>query len=255
MMKYAMSCFLLITLIPAGSTTKDVTVETIELAKRFSVAVVCITIDVNHLATSLNSLGSGFVVNRRGDFITASHVTDAMNKQHGCTPSIYLSKTVWADASTADLTFVEFSECWSEPPPVDLSLCRPLENPFMEPHLAKSIGFAAIRTDRLKDGEPVAFTGFPLGIVRPLTSKGDVATYAGDDLIIDRAAWPGASGSPVYDGDGRVVGVVRQAGANVAGGLAFATPADKLQMFLQTAIPQLDTIQENKQTQNPATHL
>ena len=41
-------------------------------------------------------------------------------------------------------------------------------------------------------------------------------------LVIDKNAWPGASGSLVFDSKGNIVGMVVQRGFNDASGLAFA---------------------------------
>jgi hypothetical protein len=92
--------------------------------------------------------------------------------------------------------------------------------------------------DRKRDGASVAFSGFPLDFITPLTSRGAIAGYrasAGteaDEVIIDKATWPGASGSPVYGADGRVVGMILKAGIGPGSGLAYARAASVLQQFL-----------------------
>ena len=55
-----------------------------------------------------------------------------------------------------------------------------------------------------EDGTQIAFTGFPLQNVQPLTSRGSIAAYRAigqtprAQMVIDKNAWPGAGGSPVY---------------------------------------------------------
>lgn len=93
------------------------------------------------------------------------------------------------------------------------------------------------RDDRLPEGSPVAFTGFPIGAVlglHPVTHQGIVSAItpivipAGtareltadkiaalrdpyEVIQLDATAYPGNSGSPVYlPGDGSVVGVINQ---------------------------------------------
>ncbi len=90
-------------------------------------------------------------------------------------------------------------------------------------------------SDRVREGEDYAFTGFPIGMVlglHPVTHRGmisavtPIATPRGKAgeltgtqikrltkpfqvFQLDATAYPGNSGSPLYDpGDGRVVGIV-----------------------------------------------
>jgi len=66
------------------------------------------------------------------------------------------------------------------------------------------------------DGTQVAFTGFPFAARDPMTFRAGVAAYrpvwrdgkAMDEVVLDRSAWPGFSGSPVFLSDGRVIGMV-----------------------------------------------
>ena len=52
------------------------------------------------------------------------------------------------------------------------------------------------------------------------------------DLIVDKNAWPGASGSPVYTDKGMIVGILIQRGFNDASGLAFVRTTPYVQKFL-----------------------
>ena len=51
-------------------------------------------------------------------------------------------------------------------------------------------------------------------------------------LVIDKSAWPGASGSPVYDGDGKVIGLVIETGLAEGAGLTYSRPIDLITDFL-----------------------
>ena len=53
--------------------------------------------------------------------------------------------------------------------------------------------------------------------------------------MVDKSAWPGASGSPVYTANGKVIGLVTQAGLGVGSGLAYAVPSDTIIEFLGKA--------------------
>jgi S1-C subfamily serine protease len=73
------------------------------------------------------------------------------------------------------------------------------------------------RLDTLASGSPVAMLGFPLGglppqgsagVVRPLLTAGVISGRRGDLLELRGYGEKGASGSPVLDRDGRVVGIL-----------------------------------------------
>lgn len=89
-------------------------------------------------------------------------------------------------------------------------------------------------------GDPVEVVGYPGG--GRLTSRtGHVLGYQDDPLgantgrvmVTDVEAQPGSSGSPVYDHEGRVVGVVYAASS--AGDAALAVPVTTLQQLIESA--------------------
>jgi hypothetical protein len=66
-----------------------------------------------------------------------------------------------------------------------------------------------------RDGAQVAFTGFPLQARDPMTFRAGVAAYriprtteSIPELVLDHAAFPGFSRSPVYLADERVVAIL-----------------------------------------------
>lgn len=123
---------------------------------------------------------------------------------------------------------------------------------------------------KVREGELYAFTGFPLGMVlgmRPVTHRGIVAAItpivlpqntgrALDPQMIrrmlspytvfqlDAVAYPGNSGSPLYDPDtGRVVGVInsvfvkesKEAAIERPSGISYAIPARYVSAMLKKA--------------------
>jgi V8-like Glu-specific endopeptidase len=69
----------------------------------------------------------------------------------------------------------------------------------------------------------------------PITSQGHIASYSvrTNEFLIDKNAWPGASGSPVYGAEGEVIGLIIQRGLGDGSGLAYARPADFIVDFLR----------------------
>jgi S1-C subfamily serine protease len=125
-------------------------------------------------------------------------------------------------------------------------------------------------SDAVRDGTSVAFTGFPLGTALgfyPVTHRGIIASHAPvalpapnaatlDGRVIqgiksnpfllfqlDATAYPGHSGSPLYDGaTGEVVGIVnmgflkgmKDTAVGQPSGISFAVPISHLQELLGT---------------------
>lgn len=101
---------------------------------------------------------------------------------------------------------------------------------------------AGIATDRvgIRAGKAVAIIGFPLGLDLPQSREGSEFTArstlgAGmlsktlpDLLQIDAFAGQGSSGSPVFDANGGVIGVVYGGAAESGGRIVYAVPGEKV---------------------------
>lgn len=81
-------------------------------------------------------------------------------------------------------------------------------------------------------GDEVRVVGFPSG--RPRIAAGPVEDVASGRLVLDLVIYPGASGSPVLDDDGRVVGQVH---ASTSDGQGIATPVAALTAAAAAAVP------------------
>jgi S1-C subfamily serine protease/pSer/pThr/pTyr-binding forkhead associated (FHA) protein len=93
-------------------------------------------------------------------------------------------------------------------------------------------------------GEPVAIIGFPLGqdlpmrssgertVVRATFSAGTISKVLPDLVQVDGYGAPGASGSPVFNRDGRVISVLWGAQEGSNGRIVFTVPASFIQELL-----------------------
>lgn len=81
-------------------------------------------------------------------------------------------------------------------------------------------------------GDDVRLVGFPAA--RPFTTRGTVAEVTPTRLVVDLQTDPGASGSPVVDARGQVVG---QIFARTHGERGLATPVDRLAGAVAEAAP------------------
>lgn len=81
-------------------------------------------------------------------------------------------------------------------------------------------------------GQRVRLIGFPAA--RPFTTSGEVVRATSDRLLLDLEVSRGASGSPVVDDEGTVVGQVHSVTAE---GLGVATPASRLPGAMQHLRP------------------
>ncbi len=89
-----------------------------------------------------------------------------------------------------------------------------------------------VRGETPSVGDEVRLVGFPAA--RPFTTDGAVAAVDPARLLLELRTDPGASGSPVVDTDGRVVG---QVFARTEDGHGVATPVDRLSHAVSEAVP------------------
>jgi hypothetical protein len=218
---------------------KPVSIQTIERARQAAVPIVCGVAAADGSFQLSGTVGSAFFINSDGYFMTAAHVLDELEnrakKAPGCIPAIYLPDGGWAAPQPLHkLQWFAFANCLKNAPK-DIAVCWPKENPFVHPLVKKEARFMTLATTSIHaDGTAVAFTGFPLNLVRPVTSKGYVASYLPVEqyVMVDKTAWPGASGSPLYLADGTVIGILVRTGKDQGGGLTYARTVELITEFL-----------------------
>lgn len=88
------------------------------------------------------------------------------------------------------------------------------------------------RPDTMRQGDPVAMIGFPLGedlpmdaVARTTFSAGSVSKVLADLIQVDGYGAEGASGSPIFDRNGEVVGILYGGQAGSGGRIVFGVPS------------------------------
>jgi S1-C subfamily serine protease len=212
----------------------------IDKMARASVPIACATDEQGKIGIR-NINGSGFFVNRAGDVVTAAHVLAGLGS---CIPAIYVPRDGWSFTDEhVEAKWYRISSC-DQDVPADIAVCRLVDNPFKDSEVHTALEVAQFDSESQPEGVPVAFTSFPLNNIHPITSVGIVAGYYWQNhqrfLLVDKGAWFGASGSALYGSDGRVVGMVLQAGICATftqssckyDGLTFVKTADVIDEFL-----------------------
>ena len=218
-------------------------IGTIQTMKRSVVPVACISIS-GTTAETVSVEGTGFFVSADGTFITANHVIDSMlnpSRKEPCSHTAFCLPQAggWnSDQATLPSNCYVFQadECKRDAD-IDIARCRS-SRPVDAAHKILPVAF---ETSVQPDGTPIAFTGFPLQFQVPLSSVGNVSGYVRtrDDgrgprsMIMDKEAWPGASGSPLYLANGKVIGLLSRRGVNDGSGRAIAVPSRLIQEFLK----------------------
>jgi hypothetical protein len=228
--------------VPAWAASPPGFIGAIQGIKRSVIPIACISVN-GTIAETLSVEGTGFFVAADGTFITANHVIEAMVSPARKAPcphaAFYLPQTGgWsADESTfrSDYYLFHTNECKRDAD-IDIARCRSVR-PVEAVHKIAPVIF---ETTVQPDGTPVGFTGFPLQFQIPLSSVGNISGYVVTrndgrgprSIIMDKEAWPGASGSPLYLANGKVVGLLRQRGINDGTGRTIGTPSRLIREFL-----------------------
>jgi S1-C subfamily serine protease len=217
-------------------------VSIVDHLKGATVPIVCVGQNPDGTAFLIPVEGTGFFLSDDGDIVTAGHVAQGLfapGRIPACPiPAIYIPIGGWDEtAASVDLRVSFINRCWWSD--TDIGVCNLKENPFTITAITKKPIIAVLEGSLQQEGSVVAFSGFPLTFLQPITSQGIVGAYQGVEpkvgpkvMVLDKNAWPGASGSPVYNINGKIVGMVVQRGFNDATGLAFARTSAFIERFL-----------------------
>ena len=206
----------------------------------------------NRKGDAVSYRGTGFVVGNGLQVITNAHVLpDKLDTANNESLAVFSGRGKQARAHPARVVRVDKEH--------DLALLE------MQPPALPAITLG--NSDTVREGQEVAFTGFPIGMVLglyPVTHRGIVAAITPmarpmenarsltaaqlsrlrnlyDAFQLDAIAYPGNSGSPVYEpGTGRVVGVLnsvfvkesRESALERPSGISYAIPAKYIKLLL-----------------------
>jgi S1-C subfamily serine protease len=227
--------FFCLSAFPRSSRTETF-ILTIERIKHSVVPIICGKFVDQKFVVQLID-GTGFFIDKEGHFVTAAHVIRGLrviNSQQPvpCVDTIYVPDNGWErDAIEIHTHWFMFNGCEIDDV-LDLAVCKTIQIP-------KGVKPVTIANTRPADGSPVGFTGFPLGSIEPLSSRCDIATYraatdseGSREVVLDKGTWPGASGSPIYNEDGAVLGILLQRGLGDGTGITVGRPSHFILQFL-----------------------
>lgn len=227
---------------PAAASA-DPFLATIATMKRAVTPIACMESGDGGIRRPSRIAGTAFFLTPDGEFMTAAHViADVLRGSlstgtEGCaSPVVYLPLNEWPSGSnefTARWYLFDAAKCVQDSG-LDLAFCRTRQNPSED--LQRTIGTVAFEHGLQVDGTAVAFTGFPLNVIQPMTARGHIAMYTSrNELIVDQSAWPGVSGCPVYLVDGSVIGVLIQRGTGDGTGRSIVRTTVEIDAFLVRA--------------------
>jgi serine protease Do len=206
----------------------------------------------NTKGTRVVYLGTGFVVGDGRQIVTNAHVVGVeLDVENHQTLSIFVGRGASGVARVAQVVRKDEEH--------DLVLLEIQGSPLPALQLGNS--------DSVREGQEIAFTGFPIGMalgLYPATHRGIVSAITPaaqptadardlnnlkirrmrvgfDAFQLDATAYPGNSGSPVFDlENGRVIGVInsvvvketKETMLSNPSGISYAVPARYIQLLL-----------------------
>jgi S1-C subfamily serine protease len=235
-------CALCASVAPAHGQQPDEFISTIEKIKAGIAPVTCAHVTA---ATKFDVgvHGTAFFIDTHGAFLTAAHVIKGIDEHKTCENPVLLVRVDEAAApGTLNLYGLKFvaSDCRVDET-ADVARCKTVEDPTGAEKIVTKPTALTVASDVKPDGTPVAFTGFQINGLTSYTARANIAGYIGVEptskqgfqaytLVLDKSAWPGSSGGPVYGVDGHVMGMLLQ----TSSGLVFARHGSRLNEFVNS---------------------
>ena len=121
-----MAAFLLVVLVAfVPVAAQEVSTKTIANVKRAILPVTCGALDDKNQFRVVQIVASGFLINERGDFLTAAHVADDLAKfasQNHCFGAIYLTVEAPVSEALVQTRWYRIRTCRTNPQ-LDVAVC------------------------------------------------------------------------------------------------------------------------------------
>ena len=204
----------------SGGSAIDPFIRAVEAMKYSVTPLACIAVNGAESKLLARS-GTAFFISAAGEFMTAAHVLlDMQNSEPPCTvtavilpreryqPKALNEQVEWFSFKIADCVIK---------PDLDVAKCALIDD-LSSQKVVRDFKIVPVKFDWTipPDATQIAFTGFPMNARDPMTFRANVSAYRPvwrnehvvDELVMDRGAWPGSSGSPVFTSDGRAIGIL-----------------------------------------------
>jgi hypothetical protein len=218
-------------------------------ATRSVVPIVCLVRNQeNGHVVRYRYVGTAFLVDTAGTFVTAAHVVSNFDRgqRTDCHAAIAFpssDRNVFRNGQWSTLPAGE----WELPPKTakwfpfdptncyedygtDVAVCKTRQALTAEavPHETTTVS-----TVRPVTGARVFFVGFGQQAMNATAIAATIAGFSETDrkraIVIDKSAWPGASGSPIFASDGKqIVGMITETGIGDTSGRSFGVTGETI---------------------------
>lgn len=232
----------LLTEIASFSGQSSVAADVVGEATGSVVPIVCLVQNrENGHVLRYRTVGTAFLVDTAGTFVTAAHVISNFDtgQRTECNAAVSFPPSDRSTVRNGQWSTLPASE-WELPPKkakwfpfdatnchkdygTDVAVCKTKQELTTEavPHKV-----AVVSTVRPVIGTKVLFVGFGGKSMHATTITATITDFSEADrkrtIVIDKSAWPGASGAPIVASDGKqIVGMITQTGIGEASGRSF----------------------------------
>jgi S1-C subfamily serine protease len=202
--------------------------------------------------SDFRAIASAFFASSDGTFVTASHaLRNEYQWQDVSNRAILVPHIGWPrglQGLQEGFDVLRFTLV-ADDPEEDVTVCRPVENPFTSEQTARFVSALDVNTrlDVPPDGTELGICGFAFGTITPFCGRAPIGclgryseqadTRKMERILLHASSWPGMSGSPAFDSEGRVVGVVLGSGKGEASGMVAVNSISKVATLLNSAQP------------------